>query len=398
MPLNYINGATLSSSTLSNGYTDETNNRALLVETSTPSFRIYDLNTVSQIGSNLTVLSSPSAVCMINTASAVVVSSSSSTIDYIEVATNYRTNRSGAVTVPNTSKQNLAVDTSSSIAMAVTGTAKQLFKIDGSTFSTISNIEIVGSSTFTAITLKSTGRWLVGTSIGEIVEVDSSGKVWDRMVISLPTNASREPDSGSLLDSTVYGLSFDNNMLIVSTGHGMSLLYDWTTKTLLNYTDTHTIAPTVAYIFSNSASGIVCGASLSASNNAPIVAYDISSGSIDTDGYIFTGTSGTVNAIGINRLNNRGWYIQSTNLFRVFSLTPNKTKVQRTFTSQYLGQDVQVELMLLNYGASSIETPILHTSMQSPASYLVESGKTVLEVVKYGEGTNAQFAFNKYTS
>lgn len=400
MSLTYINGATLSSASIQNGCTDEINNQVLIVESTGPSLRKYNLNTVSQVGSNLTCLSSPSAICLINSASAVITTSSGSSVDFIELSTNYRVNVTGAGSVPNTgSRAVLAGDPTNSVALACTNTAKRLMRIDGSTFNitNLNNLEIVGSSTFTSIILKSPGRWLAGTSLGEIVEIDSTGKVYDRMRISIENNAGREPDSGSLLVTDILGMAFDNNILIVSTGQGVLLQYDWTTKTLLTTRPCYAFSPSQAFTLSNSASGVVCGGS-SFSNAAPFVALDITCRGLDTDGYIYTGGTGATLACGINNLNARGWYLYGTTLLRVFSLTPNRVTTTRTFTVTDSGQNVENELILLDYDASSIGKPILHTYMKSPATYRVESGKVILEIIKYGDGDNAKFAFNKYTS
>lgn len=401
MSLTYINGATLSSASIRNGCTDEINNQVLIVESTGPSLRKYNLNTVAQVGSNITCVSSPSAICLINSASAVITSSSSGSVDFIELSTNYRVNVTGAPTVSSTSsKQVIAADPTNSVAMACTSTAKQLVRINGSTFNTtnLSNLEIVGSSTFTCIILKSPGRWLAGTSLGEIVEVDSTGKVYDRMRISIENNVGREPDSGSLLITDIYGLAFDNNMLLVSTGQGVLLYYDWTTKTLLNTRPICVFSGGQAFTLSNTASGVTCGGSLSTSSGSPFVALDITCRGLDTDGYIFTGGTGAILAAGINTLNARGWFLFGSTNLRVFSLSPNRVTTTRTFTVTDSGQNVENELILLDYEASSIGKPILHTYMKSPATYRVESGKVILEIIKYGDGDNAKFAFNKYTS
>jgi len=401
MSLSYINGPTLSSASIQNGCTDELNNQVLIVESTGPSLRKYDLNTVAQVGSNITCLSSPSAVCLINSASAVITTSSGSSVDFIELSTNYRVNVTGAVAVANTtSRMVLAGDPTNSVAMACTSTAKRLMRINGSTNNTtnLDNLEIVGGSTFTSIILKSPGRWLAGTSLGEIVEIDSTGKVYDRMRISIEGNANKESDSGSLLVTDILGMAFDNNILTVSTGQGVLLQYDWTTKTQIATRPAYVFAQGSAFTLSNTASGIVCGGSTSSFNPAPFVALDTTCRELDTDGYIYTGGTGAVVGCGINTLNSRGWYLYGTTLLRVFSLTPNRVTTTRTFTVTDSGQNVENELILLDYGSSPIGKPMLHTYMKSPATYRIETGKTVLEIIKYGDGDNAKFAFNKYTS
>lgn len=401
MSLAYVNGATLSSASIQNGCTDELNNQVLIVESTGPSLRKYDLNTVAQVGSNITCLSSPSAVCLINSASAVITTSSGSSVDFIELSTNYRVNVTGAVSVSNsTTRQCLAADPTNAVALAITGTAKRLMRINGSTYNTtnIDNIEVVGSSIFQCIILKSPGRWIVGTNLGEIVEVDSTGKVYDRMFVTVENYFNRESDSGTILDTSVLGLAYDTGLLTVSTGHGLTLLYDWSTKTIINTINTHGNAPTQAFTWSNSASGIICGGSTASQNYAPFVALDMTCNPFNLDGYIYTAANSSVLGAGINTLNSRGWYLYGSNLLRVFTLTPNRVTTTRTFTVTDSGNHVENELILLDYDASNIGKPMLHTYMKSPATYRIETGKTVLEIIKYGDGDNAKFAFNKYTS
>lgn len=400
MSLSYINGATLSSASIQNGCTDELNNQVLIVESTGPSLRKYDLNTVAQVGSNITCLSSPSAVCLINSASAVITTSSGSSVDFIELSTNYRVNVTGAVSVPTSTLQCLAGDPTNSVAMACTGTAKRLLRINGTTYNTtiLDNLEIIGSSLFQCIILKSPGRWIVGTNLGEIVEVDSTGKVFDRMNVTVENYFNREPDSGTVLDTSVLGLAYDSGLLTVSTGHGLTLLYDWTTKKIINTINTHGSSPAQAFTLSNSASGIVCGGSTNSQNSAPLIALDMTCNPFTLDGYIYTSATGSIYGCGINSLNSRGWFLLGSSSLRVFSLTPNRVTTTRTFTVTDSGQNVENELILLDYGSSPIGKPMLHTYMKSPATYRIETGKTVLEIIKYGDGDNAKFAFNKYTS
>ena len=103
MSIIYNGSISLTSSTLQDGIADPSNNQIYFVESTLPSFRKYDMSTFGFIGS-ATCLSSPGAICLINNASSVIASTSVTTVDFIENATNYRTNKAGGLALAGNAK------------------------------------------------------------------------------------------------------------------------------------------------------------------------------------------------------------------------------------------------------------------------------------------------------
>src|SRR5581483_3726792 len=101
MTLAYVGASSVSTSnTVVDGVTDEGNQRVCIIETTTPSFRMYNLSNQAQFLSNITCLSSPIGVALVNTVSAVIISSSVTTVDFIELSSGFRFNGSGGAAAP----------------------------------------------------------------------------------------------------------------------------------------------------------------------------------------------------------------------------------------------------------------------------------------------------------
>src|ERR1700677_1916834 len=84
--------------TLQDGVVNPTTNFLNIVESNGPSMRMFNLNTLAQVGSAV-VSASVACVAVINAASSVAGNSSNGTIDFIENSSGYRTTATGGTAI-----------------------------------------------------------------------------------------------------------------------------------------------------------------------------------------------------------------------------------------------------------------------------------------------------------
>ena len=76
-----------------------------------------------------------------------------------------------------------------------------------------------------------------------------------------------------------------------------------------------------------------------------------------------------------------------------------RASTTRTFTVQNNGINQVARLVLLDdTGGQGTDTVLLDTKMQSPATYTVPTGKTIIEIVRIGEGTNSLWDVSTYST
>jgi len=403
MSITYDGAISVSAVTWRDGATDTTQNQVYIVESSSSTMRKYDLSTRSQVGSNINTLSTPSAITLATNLSSVIVSSAVTTVDIIENSSGYRTNIAGGLATGGTVKnQQIAGDTSTGICIAATNTTNTLVKVNANT-QTVSQLSILGSGpsfTFTTVILKSAGRWLVGgnnSTVGNarIFEIDANGTIYDEMPLPMSPNGGTQTTSNV---SAIAGMAYDTNILTIATADTV-FIYDWTTKAQLYVFQTSTSSASDALILSNAASGeclLTCGVNTTPNNSVFELDFSVNPGQIKDS--LFLTAINSVTAAGINTANNKGWALQNTATpkIHVFTITPRDTRT-RTVTVQNGGSDVKCRLIWLDDTSSPAQL-IFDTIMQSPATYRIPSNKTIVEIIKYGEGTTALWDLSRYTT
>lgn len=408
MSITYTNTITPASVSIKDACIDSSNNQIYIVESTTPSLRKYDLSTMAQVGSNYTCLASPGAVCLINSASAVVQSFSGSTIDFIEVATGFRSNVAGGASCPVTTKsQQIAADTALGIAWGCSSTAQKMVKVVASTF-TVTNPTLNFLSTFTAnsVIYKSSGRWLVGGSYGLVYEIDGSGNIADSMTINETPNSGVWGSTGSWIGTStspkVLQMSYDNNMLLLGTDDQI-FLYDWSTKTKLYQNRViwnNSGANTTTMCASFNGETLLGCAPNAAGLNGTVKELDFTVNAVQNQDTLFIDNAATIFWTGFNSGNTTAAAIDATNSkIRVFSVSQRATTT-RTFTVQASSVDLKnVRLILIDdTGGIGATKPMLDTIMNSPAVYRVPTGKTIKEIVKYQTGISALWDYSEYST
>lgn len=393
MSLTYVASVTPSSATLRAGCTNETDNQLIVVESTTPSLIIYNMDTQAQV-SRWGTSSAPSCVSLVAPGVAAIGYSSTSVIDFMQLSTGFRLSAAAGTTTYTVKGQLMAADLSLQLGFMVSSTSRNYFKFDygaGGVVTSYVNSAINTSSTANCIILKSTGRWLMGTTAGQVLEINAGGEVVDI------ADFGNVPSSGDLSVSTntantINYLSYDNNMLLISWAQGTMTLVDWTTKEVLyNYP---TGSSTNGSVLCAAASGVCISSrnyTTSTTSNS-LFEVDFTCGApISSSLPLFTDSTSAILDAGINTTTGRGWALQSTPRIRFFDVVPRESTT-KTFTYQVAGDHVPFRLLCLDRtGGVGTATRLIDTYTQSPGTYRVPTGKTLIVAVGYGEGANALY-------
>lgn len=175
-------------------------------------------------------VSGTAGISLISSASAIIVSSSSTTLDLVELSAGYRQNYSGgAVTGFSTKGQLVAGDPTTLIAFACSNTNSEVVKMNGNTF-TVSRptpSALSGAKATSIITKPGGNAWILGTNNGLIIEIDNAGA--SVKTITLPTT----PNTGTAPTFTVTGLTMYGDILMCTTSHGAMFIYQYSSSTVL---------------------------------------------------------------------------------------------------------------------------------------------------------------------
>lgn len=396
MSLVYI-GASAVVGGLIDAVTDSTNNRIVTLHFDN-SLRAYGLNNLLLTMSVTGLTSSVRGVCLINPSSAVVISSAT-TVDFVELTTGYKQAVSGAIGGGTQRNLLIATDPASGVAMAIPVFGRQLFKVTSSPQAvTSASIDVADvNSVFQCIILKSTGRWLVGTSYGFVYEFDSNFRITDQLRVKFDTSVGTTLGV-TMIEPWINTLSYADNLLTIGADLGV-WVFDWSTKAQLKFTPASSTTTQIVNTLSNTASGI-CLHSMQVNNkNASFKELDIAIRPLYVRDALGSNSTSSVAILGINPTTNVGWAIQpNLNLLTSFYVIPRASTL-RTFTAQIGGVDQKCRLVLIDDTAGASGNFVtFDTIMQSPATYRVPTGKSIIEIKKIGEGTTALWSGSSYST
>jgi len=393
------------SPTFYTGCTSEGTNQALVVGYNGYVHQ-YSLTTFVETSSSAT-LSNPSGIAMITPACAVIISSSVAQIDFYQLSTGYIQAITGTA---GTSAKNqvIAGDVTTGTVMYVTNTARTLVTVSSS-FTTSSLTLRTGNTAYCApicVINKSSGRWLVGTDIGQIYEIDNVGNIYNTIEVNADnTQGLYASESGSaLIQYAVSNLAYDNNMLLVGMGDGTTYVYEYTTGTKVYQSQFKGTSQNNGILFSVAASGevaaIVGGTSWS-NPGIPLFELDFTVKPLKVRDAIYTGSAiANPQDIGVNRNTGIGWFTGPTSgsvaTIYFFSITGVRATSLQTFTVP--GNPICRLWLLDNTSGSTVGRPLLDVSMQSPATYRVPSGKTIIAAVQVGDGESATYSGSQFNT
>lgn len=402
MSLTYVASITPATATLRDGCTDEINNQVIIVESNSNTIRGYDLNTQVQ-NFSWSISSTPSCVCMLTTGIAAVGYSNTAVIDFVQLSSGFRQSGTAANTTSTVKGQLMAADFSTGTGFMTSNTARQYFKFTyssgpGGVVTSIVNSAINASSQTNCVILKSSGRWIFGTTAGQVFEVDAGGNIVDI------ADFGNIPNSGDLSVSTntantINYLSYDNNLLLIGWAQGTLTLVDWSTKQVLYNQATGAQVPGSTLCAASSGISLISRNYTTNTTNNTISELDFTCGAPISSGLpLFTDQTSATLAMGINTTTGRGWALQTTPRIRIFDIAP-RASTTKTFTYQPLGANVQFRLIVIDRtGGVGTGTRLIDTYAQSPGTYRVPTGKTLIVVVAYGDGANALYQGSQITT
>lgn len=388
------------------GFTDEASNQLLLVDSSNGLIRKFNMDTYQRVEPYLPLSNiTPLGVAMISAASSVTLISSSPTMDISEISGGYRyTIPTGGGNGPFQSGtqakgQQIAADPAAKIGFAI-ASAATMTRINGNTFtlSVPPDISFKSGTVGSAVIYKEPGRFLAASSGGEIVEINLQGGIVRRMFLS---NENTTGDQLNQMNPRIVSLAYDNNIVIATTETGQVVCIDWTTLTPIRTTTSAGAAQ--GTLMSNSASGFVvmCPNSAAGTINKVAVEVDFTTSNLATTDTLYLASPGQIVDLGINTQTGRGWIIQQVTttaplraILYFFDLVV-RPSTTRTITVNNNGVSAKSRVILADLVSSTV---YLDTYSSSPATYRVPTGKTILELIKVGNGTTALWDLSQYST
>jgi hypothetical protein len=391
---------TLPSYTPRDGVWNEYNGQIVLVENNLNSIRTYSNTCVFQASSALGF--TPAGVSIVNSSSAVVVSSSNTSIALVTLTLTASQVFTGVTAGLNSSTargQIVSADPSTGIVFYIPNGDKTIEQFNTNTFTAQSfTLPMYSGDQCNCIILKSPGRWLIGTLDGYIYEIDVNGVVQDCYSLVLP--AVRAPLNAL---TAITNLAYDNNMLLVSTNQ-MLFYLDWSTKTQIPISPTIAGGNTNGITLCSGASGetLAVLSGISAVGNNSIVAeldFTIQPGSCR--GQIYWSNNQPPITIGLSQNYAMGFGIDnSQKTLAVFNVSTRGTTTE-TFNippGNSISGVAQGRVILANdpgIGDCFVEWD---TYMRFPGTYRVPTGQTLMPVYKLGDGANALFYASRFNT
>jgi hypothetical protein len=385
--ITYVSSITPTTATLRDGCTDELNNQVIIVESNGNTIRGYNLNTGAQ-NFNFGVSSAPSCVSLIATGIAAVGYSGTSVIDFVQLSSGFRQSGAAGTTTSTVKGQLMAADLSLQKGFMCSSTARQYFRyeFDGTTgaVTSFTNSNMNTSSQTNCVILKSPGRWLFGTTCGQVFEVDGSGAIVDMAEFGLTYGGGNLSVSTNTAINIAY-MSYSDNLLLIQWTNGTLQLVDWSTKKVLNN------FLNSGGMLSHASSGVCIGGRTFTTNttNNVIFEVDFTIFPYSTSLPLFTDQTSATFAAGINTSTGRSWALQTTPRIRIFDLVP-RASTTALYSYQPLGEDVPYRLTVLQDNGSSSQV-VLDTFSQSPGTYRLPVGKSLINIYRYGEGATALY-------
>lgn len=398
MTLSYT-GKIAVGSTISGAVTNPNTGEILVTQSSTNTLIKYDMTSLSQNGSPVSILSGSKGVCLVDSASALVVSTGT-TVDLVHLTSEVKTNYTGGSSGNSNNKcQICAGDTTNKIVLATTISAKTLNRFNGNTFTldTVS-IELSANDQIETVIFKGDGRFLIGTDGGQVCEIDSTGKIYKSIFVDyLPHDILGSTTSNKLPFGEIASMAIDNNLLLVATEDGAVQLWDWSTGTKLK---SQTVGGTVAGLaVSEASSGLVLAGRMDTTtspyyNTAFLMDFTVRPIHVELP-IFYADNTGSCVITGIDSTTSKGWAAFSgANDIHVFSISA-RGSTTRTVT---IPNSEDAELLILQDDGAGQAKVVLDTYIKSGGTYRVPTGKTLYEIFKTGSGVQAKWGASKYTT
>ena len=326
--LTIYNDVIIGSGTFRDG---DTSNNSLITIDSGPKFRSWTFDPAGEVYvGGVTCLTNPVGVSFIDSASAVIVSSTASQVDFIEISGGYRSNITSSAVAASTvglgKGQQVAGDPATKVAFSVSNNVTgKVMKIDGNDFTvSTSTLGTITGKVTTVLAHPASSSWFLGTDDGKVHEIDSTPTVTS--TITLPTT----PNTGTAPTWKVSGLSFHNGVLLVLTAQGMMFFYNYPAGTEIKRMYVGGLSSggnaLLGAPLCDSASGttLYCPNHNKTTNNSFIMEIDLIAKATED---MFTNEINTKSCVatGIDPINYYAWAMVDTNRIRIFKLNDKST-------------------------------------------------------------------------
>lgn len=369
---------------------------------STTTLKKWDLETGTQSGSDLVMSGTARGICVVG-ASAVVSKSTSSNWSLVDIGTLYETNFSGgSASITNNGARSMASDRDSGVAFFGTTSSRNIGRFSGGS---VTNISLdVGSNIVASSFLHKTGttNFFMACTGGWIYEIDSSGNIVQERQISLdPSNYLHALASTPTL--TVRSMAYiDGFLYIWGSIPQMLWVLDWTTGNLVHMSSNLS----TNMVVSDPASGMfLMGRDETQQTNTASAIYEVSPyiygwGSVSPEldnSILYISSPGAYVSIGCNAASGIGWALQETiDDLRIFSVTASSSLVETTHSSPN-NEDFRLIVVDETGGQGNLKV-IVDTYTTSPRTLHLPGGKDILEIIKIGEGVDAQWDVSRYST
>lgn len=393
MALKVYGDLTITASTLRDG--TSRSGKLITIDTG-PKFRKTDLDTLVEDYTAVTCLANPVGISFLSIASAIIVSSTSASIDLIELSggyrQNYTTNAVAASTVGLGKGQQVAGDPITKIAYSVADNiAGKVQKFNGNTFTISTHTSLTGvTGKITTLINIASGSWIVGTDDGKIHELDTTPSVVK--TITLPTT----PAAGTAPTWKVSGLSYFNDRLMVLTAAGVVFIYTYSTSTVIKKDYFGSVGSGGNALLGTTLCDSASGAVLYSPNfnktttGSEVLEYDLVSMTTE-DIHRVELAQKSCPAVGIDKSTYRAWAIIDTNKIRVFDISNRDNTTVTTRVQDPAGTDIAARIIRLRDAGPGRATVDLDQNITA-----VETSLNARKNSKYIEITIEDLATDKF--
>ena len=397
MSITYDSSVTVTSSTLRDAVVRESNNQLVLIEGTTPSVRIYDMSTKTQVGSNYTVSSSPKSISLVNSASAVVFSDTVNSVNFVELDSGYvQTVAGSSVLIPSGAikGQLSAGNLTAGIALAANNTTNRVTRAVASSFS-VANVTVdLGGGQIRSIINVDSNTWIAGTTLGQIIELNSSGVVTRRFDVTFKNN----PGLSGMADPIITGLSYSNDILRVLTISGVCFtVYYPTGDVIYTQHNNGNSGTTSGSILCQASSGITLESYNSSSAvNQVIVESHFATNPYTSSDVLFLGATGGIISTGINNSTAKGYALQLSTVVYFFDITPPSYSDQTCGLEYPASTGVDGEYVIIqDDGVGSTSVKMSSAIAAETSDFPVPTGQTIRVVGAYETGVGQKFETRK---
>lgn len=377
------------------------NSTAIIACSDTPDLRIYDWNG-KQTNTAVTLPGTPSGIVLGALATAVVAFTSAQ-VSFVNITTNQITTVSAgaAAAATNSYGQQIAASLTDQIVMVTRGSGT-VSKINVATqvITTLSPSSITGGTTSCILFKPDTRTFLVGTANGKVTEIDLNGAPLKTI------NLINTPNITAPV-ITVSGLSYYNDKLAITTGHGLTYFYTYSTSTLNYIMQGHSRPggiPTLTSLTDSASGTFLMARGGGAQPNASCVLTECCMiSTIPTTHVLNNEAANALYAAGIEPSLSKAWAIFGTSAaqgpqLRIFNLTPLQYVTEPTRSNDPLGIDVAVRIIRIRTDEIGREMVEIDQNVSSGSqNVLCSDGHQYIELALEAGGTE-RWDIREFTS